>query len=58
LPGELEALTLWMLKKDPGQRPTAVEVANGVRPPAVMMSETDMTTTVVLPIRRKGALQN
>ena len=54
LPSGLEALTLWMLTKNPGQRPTAGEIANGVRPAVVMVSETDMATTVVQPVRRKA----
>ncbi|MGY4772526.1 serine/threonine-protein kinase [Kribbella sp. CWNU-51] len=54
LPSELEALTLWMLTKDPGQRPTAGEIATGVWPSTVIGPETDMATTVVLPVRRKA----
>jgi eukaryotic-like serine/threonine-protein kinase len=48
LPRELEALTLWMLAKDPASRPTAVQIANGVRAP-----EVDLETTMVLSVRRK-----
>ncbi|WP_329000027.1 protein kinase [Kribbella sp. NBC_00709] len=54
LPSDLEALTLWMLTKDPARRPTALKIANGVRRPIVMMSETDMATTTVLAVRRKS----
>jgi serine/threonine protein kinase len=54
LPSELEALTLWMLTKDPGGRPTAAELADGVRQPIVMMAETGMATTTMLAVRRKG----
>jgi serine/threonine protein kinase len=53
LPGELEALTLWMLTKDPGLRPTAAEIANGVRPPVVLTAESDLATTTVLAVPRK-----
>ncbi|MEV5967014.1 protein kinase [Kribbella sp. NPDC051952] len=54
LSSEVEALTLWMLTKDPDRRPTAVEIANGVRPPVVMLPEPDQATTTVLPVRRKS----
>lgn len=45
LDGELEALILWMLAKDPVRRPTAAQVANGERAP-------DHQTTSMLPVRR------
>ncbi|MGW6276996.1 serine/threonine-protein kinase [Kribbella sp. NPDC055071] len=53
LPAEIEALTLWMLSKGPEERPTAAEVASGVRPSVVTRAEADLTTTAVLPGRRK-----
>ncbi|TCO51308.1 serine/threonine-protein kinase [Kribbella antiqua] len=51
LDGDVEALALWMLAKDPAARPTADEVASGVRPVAV-----DDAITSVLPVRRKPVL--
>jgi serine/threonine protein kinase len=33
LAGDFEALLVWMLAKDPARRPTAAQLANGVRPP-------------------------
>lgn len=51
--GDLEALVLWMLAKDPARRPTAAQVAEGVKPPVVLAAETD--TTSVLPVRRTPA---
>jgi serine/threonine protein kinase len=49
LDGDVEALALWMLAKDPAARPTADQVAEGVRPMAA-------ADTRVLPVRRKPVL--
>ena len=52
--GDLEALVLWMLAKDPARRPTAAQVAQGIKPPVVLAAgESD--TTSVLPVRRTPA---
>ncbi|MFI7062513.1 serine/threonine-protein kinase [Kribbella sp. NPDC050124] len=45
LDGELEALILWMLAKDPVRRPTAAQIVAGERPPTHQ-------TTSLLPVRR------
>jgi serine/threonine-protein kinase len=45
LAGPVEALILWMLAKDPADRPTAVQVASGAQP-------TSNHTTTVLPVRK------
>jgi serine/threonine-protein kinase len=47
--GDLEALVLWMLAKDPARRPTAAQVAAGVKRPV------EPDTTSVLPVRRTPA---
>ncbi|MFF0344745.1 serine/threonine-protein kinase [Kribbella sp. NPDC004875] len=49
LAGEVEALILWMLDKDPGRRPTASQIAHGVQP----MIGADATTTEYGPVRRR-----
>ena len=46
VPGDLEALILWMLAKDRARRPTAAEVAAGARP------EPDTVVLTPLPVRR------
>ncbi|MFI6827855.1 serine/threonine-protein kinase [Kribbella sp. NPDC050241] len=48
LAGDVEALLLWMLTKDPARRPTAAQLADGVQPPV----EADPG---VLPVRRTAA---
>ncbi|TCC44050.1 serine/threonine protein kinase [Kribbella capetownensis] len=45
LAGDVEALLLWMLTKDPAERPTAAQVTDGARPPV----------PGVLPVRRAVA---
>ncbi|MFB6720858.1 protein kinase [Kribbella sp. NPDC056345] len=44
LAGGVEALLFWMLAKDPAQRPTAAQVAQGATPPADPMSKTTIMT--------------
>ncbi|MFI5706562.1 serine/threonine-protein kinase [Kribbella sp. NPDC051620] len=39
LAGEFEALLLWLLAKDPADRPTAAQVAAGATPPALPRTE-------------------
>ncbi|MFK4084755.1 serine/threonine-protein kinase [Kribbella sp. NPDC020789] len=51
LAGPVEELVLWMLAKDPTERPTAAQVATGAVPP-VRRSLT--ATTTVLPVRRRS----
>jgi serine/threonine-protein kinase len=52
LAGDLEALLFWMLAKDPARRPTAAQVAAGVKPPDVGEPEPDTADTMILPVRR------
>jgi serine/threonine-protein kinase len=40
LAGDFEALLFWLLAKDPAQRPTAAQVAEGATPPVDVMSKT------------------
>ena len=40
LAGDFEALLFWLLAKDPAQRPTAAQIAQGAPPPAVVAGET------------------
>jgi serine/threonine-protein kinase len=49
LAGEFEALLFWLLAKDPADRPTASQVAAGVTPPALTLTD----VVPARPVRRR-----
>ncbi|GAA1557627.1 hypothetical protein GCM10009789_08780 [Kribbella sancticallisti] len=57
LAGDFEAFLFWLLAKDPAQRPTAAQVAEGATPPVVIAGETlaqdAITETAVLPTQAR-----
>ena len=52
--GHIEALVLWMLAKDPARRPTAAQVAQGIKPPVVLAGKWDTTSVFRYAGRRPG----
>jgi serine/threonine-protein kinase len=63
LAGEFEALLFWLLAKDPAQRPTAAQVAQGATPPVVVQGDTtpqkaitEQTALLIRPGRSRKTL--
>ncbi|WP_132186871.1 MULTISPECIES: serine/threonine-protein kinase [Kribbella] len=52
LSGEFESFLFWLLAKDPTQRPTAAQIANGARPPVIIHpTEAATTESIALPTK-------